>query len=261
MQGDDGDFRWTVEAEGDAYGADAAVDVELHFVQLKEAFGVFFAHRREDEGGKEGQADLAAVGVAGKHDVDERSARVLEDEVSVIGFVRHEDDGAVGERWDGEVEAGVGGAGIVDSTEPEAGAVALDGEVLVDEDGDAVGGEGVDDERGADRGVVVAEASVTQGAGEGTEDLGAVVGGGPAVEEGERAVGDEVSREQDHVCGEGVDVADDALEEERLGELVEMDIADLRDAEAVEGAGKIGDGKGAGDEIELVAGDFAGIEG
>lgn len=261
MQGDDGDLGWAVEAEGNAYGADAAVDIELHPFQLEEALGVPFAHRRKDEGGEEGQADLAAVGVACEHDVDERAARVLEDGVGVVGFVRHEDDGAVGLRGNGEVEAWVGGAGIVDCAEPEAGAVALDGEVFVDEDGDAVGGEGVDDERRADRGVVVAEAGVAQGAGEGTEYLGTVVGGGPAVEEGERAVGDEVSCEQDHVCGESVNVADDALEEERFGELVEMDIADLRDAEAVEGAGKIGDSEGAGDEIELVAGDFAGIEG
>jgi hypothetical protein len=40
-----------------------------------------------------------------------------------------------------------------------------------------------------------------------------------------------------------------------------MNIADLRDAEAVEGAGKLRDGEGVGDEIELVAGDFAGVEG
>ena len=72
---------------------------------------------------------------------------------------------------------------------------------------------------------------------------------------------DKVPREQDHVCGKGIDMADDMFEEEWFGELVEVDIADLCDAEAMEGAGKIGDGEGAGDEIELVSGNFARVEG
>src|SRR5882757_3417165 len=44
VQGDDGDLGGTVEAEGEAHGADAAVDVKLHPVEAIEAFGVFLAH-------------------------------------------------------------------------------------------------------------------------------------------------------------------------------------------------------------------------
>lgn len=82
-----------------------------------------------------------------------------------------------------------------------------------------------------------------------------------AVEKGERAMGDEVAGQQNHVRGKVVDVVDDAFEEKGLSELVEMDIADLRDAEAIESTGEVGDSNSAGDEIDLMSGDFAGIKG
>ncbi len=78
MQGEDRDLGGAVEAEGQAYGSDAAVDVELHVVEAEVAFDVLLAHGREDERAEEGEADLAAVGVAGEHEVDERAARVVE---------------------------------------------------------------------------------------------------------------------------------------------------------------------------------------
>ncbi len=74
-------------------------------------------------------------------------------------------------------------------------------------------------------------------------------------------MGDEVSGEQDEIGSEGVDFADDALEEERLGVLVEVNVAELHDAITVEGAGQVGDGDGAVDDIELVTSDLAGVEG
>jgi len=40
-----------------------------------------------------------------------------------------------------------------------------------------------------------------------------------------------------------------------------MDVADLSDAETVESSGEVRDGKGLGDEIDLVSGDLSGIEG
>lgn len=54
---------------------------------------------------------------------------------------------------------------------------------------------------------------------------------------------------------------DDALEEEGLCELVEVDITDLSDAVAVEGRGKVMDGDGARDDVDLVASEFAGVKG
>lgn len=78
---------------------------------------------------------------------------------------------------------------------------------------------------------------------------------------GQRAVSDEVSGKQDKVGGKGIDFADDVLEEEGLGELVEVDVAELHDAITVKGVGEVGDGDGAIDDLEFVAGDFASVQG
>ena len=125
MQGDDGDLGWAVEAEGQAYGADAAVDVKLHLVEAVVAFGVLHAHWWQDKGTDERDSELAAVGVAGEHEVDERAAGMSDDVVGVVGFVGHEQDGAIGFGGDGEIEVRMALAGVVDAAEPEARAVAL----------------------------------------------------------------------------------------------------------------------------------------
>src|ERR1035437_6902704 len=70
----------------------------------------------------------------------------------------------------------------------------------------------------------------------------------------QRTVADEVAGEQDQVGRERVDPFDHAAHEEGLSELVEVDVADLGDAEVLEGAGEIGDGKAAIDDAEFVAG-------
>ena len=54
---------------------------------------------------------------------------------------------------------------------------------------------------------------------------------------------------------------DDALEEEGLGELVQVNVAELGDAEAVERGGEIVDVEGAEDDVDFMARDLAGIEG
>jgi hypothetical protein len=95
----------------------------------------------------------------------------------------------------------------------------------------------MDDHSCVDGDVVIAEDGVAQGSGEVGDDLGAAVGRVPARDEGDGAVGDEVSREEDEIGGEGVDLGHDVFEEVGLGVLVEVDIADLDDAEAVEGRG------------------------
>ncbi len=84
------------------------------------AFDELLSHGWEDERSADGEANLASVGVACEHEVDERAAWVLEDGFYVVGLVRHEDDGAVGLGWDGEVEVGVAGGWVIDSAEPEA---------------------------------------------------------------------------------------------------------------------------------------------
>jgi|SRR5271163_811663 len=152
------------------------------------------------------------------------------------------------------------GARIVDTAEPEAGAVAFDRKVLIDQNRSAVGGEGVDDDGGVEGYVVVAKDGAAEGSGERGEDLGAAADGVAAGDEGEGAVSDEVAGEEDEVGGEVVDLADDALEEEWFGVLVEVDVADLDDAVAVEGSREICDGDGTVDDVDFVACDLAGVE-
>ena len=225
------------------------------------SFCVLSAQGRKYEWAEEGQAYLSSVGVSGEHEIDQVPAGMLDDLVDVVGLVGHEDDGAGGVGGDGEVEVGVAGAGVVDAAEPEAVGAALDGDVLVDEDGDAEAVERSDDDGRAGGYVVVAEGCVTLGAGEGAEDFSTAVGGVMGDGEGDGAVGDEVSGEEYQVGIEGVDAVDDLLEEVGLGVLVEVYVADLGDTEAMKSGGEIGKSDGAGHDIDLVAGDLAGVEG
>ncbi|MCU1252795.1 MAG: hypothetical protein JWQ49_5824 [Edaphobacter sp.] len=229
-------------------------------VEAVKAFRVLLAHGREDERTEEGQPDLAAMRVAGKHEVDERTARVGEDLVGEVGLVRHEQDGTVGFSRNGQVEVGTAVARVVDAAEPEAVAVAFDGEMLVDQNRYAVVGEGFGYHGAVESDVMVTEDAVTKGCGEGGEYLGATMEGVAAGDEGERAVGDEVAGEEDDVGVEGIDFVNDAFEEERLCVLVEMDVAELDDAIAVKGGGQIVDDDGALDDVEFVTGELAGVE-
>jgi hypothetical protein len=261
LEGQDGDLRWAVEAEGKAHGADAAIDVELHLIELVGTLGIFFAHGGQNKRSQEGEPDLAAVGVAGEHEVDEGSARVLDDGIGVIGLMGEQDHRGVGFGWDGEIEVGVAGAGVFQAAEPKTGAVLLYSDVLVDQDGGAGAAESVDDHGSTDGDIVIAKDGVTERRGEGCDDLGAAMGGVPAGDEGERAVGDEVSGEQDKVGGKCVHLADDVFEKVGFGVLIKVDVAELHDAVAVEGAGQVGDGDGTVDDVDLVAGNLAGVEG
>jgi hypothetical protein len=254
-----GDLGWAVEAEGQAYGADASVDVELHVVEVEEALHVLDAHGWKDERADEGQAELAAVGVAGEHEIGQREAWVPDEAVDVVWLVTEYDAGGVGLGWDGE--AGVWGvdAGVVEAAEPEVVAAALDGDVAVDEDRRTVGFERIDDVGFADHGVVVAEDAEALGGFEAGEDFGADAGRFPGVLVGEGASADEVAGDEDEFGVEQVDLANDLFEEPGLGELFEVEIADLDDAEALEGVGQVADGEGAVGDVVLVAGVGAGV--
>ena len=111
------------------------------------------------------------MGVAGEHEIDERSTWMLEDIVGIVGLVGHEDDGRVWLGGDSEIEVGAARVGIVYAAEPDTLTTLLDSDVLVDEDGCAVAGEGLDDERSPDRDVVVAEDAVAERGGEGAKDF------------------------------------------------------------------------------------------
>ena len=223
--------------------------------------GVSQAHGGQDEWSQEGESDLTAVGVAGEHQIDERAAGVDANLVGVVGLMRHQDNGAIGIGGDGEVEVWMAGTGIVDAAEPEAAAVALDGHVLVDQYGSAVSGEGADYGAGVECHVMVAEDAVSERSSEGGQYLGAAVEGVVSGDEGEGAVGDEISGKEHEIGVLGVDLTDDPFEEVGLGVLVEVDVADLGDAITVEGVREVSDGDGAVYDVDLVACDFAGVQG
>ncbi len=182
------------------------------------------------------------------------------DGVGVVGFVCHEDDWTVGLRGDSEIEVGSTGSGIIDTADPETRPIALDGEVSVDENWCAAAGESLDDHWGIDGYIVIAEDGIAQRSGECGDDLCASVRGMFAGYESDRAVSDEVAGEKDEVRIQAVDLADDALEEERFGVLVEVDVAELNDAVAVEGCGEVRDGDGAVDDVDFVACDLSGVK-
>jgi hypothetical protein len=259
-EGDVGDFGGAVEAKWEADCTDAAVDVELHAAEVEGSLDVLLAHGGKDERADEGEADLAAVGVAGEHEVDEREAGVLDDLVGEVGLVAHEQDGGVGVGGDGHVEVGGAGTGVVGAGEPEDVAAAFEGVVAVDEDGGAVGFEGRDDVAGADDDVVVAEDAEALGL-DGGEDFGADAGGFIGDGHLSGAAADVVAGDEDEVGVEGVDLGDDALEEEGFGELFEVDVGDLDDFEVEETVGEIADGDGEVVDFELVAGVGAGVGG
>ena len=260
LEGGDRDFGGAVEAERQAYGADAPVDVELGGADAVMAFGIAPAIGRQGERAQAGNADLAAVGVAGEDEVDERTEVVVGDAVGVVGLVRHEEDGCVGGCGEGGGEVGLLGGEAVDAAKEEVLVVSFEADVLVDEQGQAVGFEVAADDAGADERVVIAEDAVTQGTGEGGEQLGAAGGGGERDGEGHGAAGAEVAGDEDEIGGEGVDLGDDAVEEIVFGELFEMDIGKLDDAEAVEGGGQVAEVEGGMGDGELVAAELVCVE-
>lgn len=140
--------------------------------ELEHAFDVLLTHGRQDEWAEDGEAYLAAVGVAREHEVDEWEAGVEDDILDVVRLVAHEDDRGAGVRRDGEVEVGGAGTGVVGAAQPDNIAAALEGEIAVDEDGGSVGFEGRNDVVGADVDVVVAENAEALGGFEGREDFG-----------------------------------------------------------------------------------------
>jgi len=178
---------------------------------------------------------------------------MLDDGVDEVRLVAHEEDGRVGRGWDCRVEIAVAGAGIAGAGEPKVIAAAFYGQVVIDEDGSSVVLEGVDDVLRAYSDVVIAEDSEALRCIEFLEDFGADTGslegdGGSA-----GTAADKISREQNEFRAEGVDAVDGEFGEPGLGVLLEMDVAELDEAEAGEGVGEIGDGEGAVGDFELVA--------
>ena len=136
-------------------------------IEAEHALDVLLTHGRQNQRAEDGEAYLAAVGVAGEHEVDERKAGVLDDTLDVVRLMAHKDHGCAGIGGNCEVEVGGAGAGIVGTAKPEEIAAALEGEVAVDEDGRSVSLEWTNDVIGADVDVVVAEDAEALGGFEG----------------------------------------------------------------------------------------------
>ena len=79
--------------------------------------------------------------------------------------------------------------------------------------------------------------------------------------ESEGAAADEIAGDQDEVWRQGVDLGDHFLEEPGFGELLQVDIAHLDDAEVLEAVGEIADGDGEAGDFELVARVGSGVGG
>ncbi len=222
-------------------------------VEVEHAFDVLLAHGRKDERADDGEADLAAVGVSGEHEVDEREAGVEDDVFDVVGLVAHEDHRSAGVSGDRKVEVGSASSGVIGAAEPEKVAATFKGEIAVDEDGSSVGFDRADDVVGAHVDVMVAEDAEALRSFEGGEDFCSDAGGLPGNLESKRAAADKVAGNEDEIRGKRVDLRHHVFEEVRLGELLEVNIAHLNDAEVFEGVGERADRDGESCDLELVA--------
>ena len=222
-------------------------------IEVEHAFNVLLPHGWENERAEVREANLAAVGVAGEHQVDEREAGMEDNVLNVVRLMAHEDDRGAGVGGNGEVEVGGARAGVVGAAEPEEIATSLECEIAVYEDGCSMGLEGRNDVAGAYVDVVVAEDAEALRSLEGGKDFGGDSGGSPGDSEGEGAAADEIAGDEDEVGGEAVDLGDHVLEEIRFSELFEVEIAHLDDAEVFEAVGDIADGDGESRDLELVA--------
>lgn len=115
--------------------------------------------------------------------------------------------------------------------------------------------------RRTDADVVIAEDRIALRALEAVEDAGAF----PCDRDGpftrKKLVGDKVAGEKDRVRAQAVDVVDGFTKKEWFGKFVEMDIAQLGDAEAIEGRGEIGKVDLGMSHLDDVARDLAGVKG
>ena len=198
--------------------------------------------------------------MTGEHEVDEFAAWVAHDSVSVVRCVSHEDDRSVWFFRDGEVRVGRTGSGVFDTTEPDAAVVAFDRDEAVAEHRDPELIQSACHYRGVEGNVVVPEDREDLRSLESTEYLGAAMRCVFGRKETECAVGDEVSSEEDEIWPQLVDAGYNSIEKEGLSVLVEMNVANLCDAEAVETVRQICDVDRTVNDLEFVACDFAGIK-
>ncbi len=254
------DFGGAVQAKRNTDGADAAVNVELHFAEAIVALGIELAHGRENERANQGETDLAAVRMTGKHEVDQREAWMALEDLDVIRFVDKVEDRSARVGGNGAEGVGCAGAGVVGATQEKPVASPFEGKVAVDQNGGAMGFELAHDPVRPDADVVVAEDGDALG-----PDLGENFGGNAGSAQGNAAragaAADEVAGDQDHLRSEPVDGIDNLFQEPGFGEFFHVEIGDLHEAYAGERIGQIDDGKRAMGDLKLMPGVGSGIGG
>ncbi len=200
------------------------------------------------------------MGVAGEDEVDGVTARVSGDRGGIVGLMRHEQNRRIRVGRDGEIEVGAAEGDVVNAAKENVCVTVVDANVLIDEDGKAVGLEVVADDAGADDGVMVAENAEAEGAGKSAEDFRAAGGGGEGDIDRHGAAAGVVAGDEEEVGLEGVDLVEDATEKKVFGVLLEVDVGNLNEAEAIESRGKGGEEEGAGENLALVPRPLVGIE-
>ena len=139
--------------------------------------------------------------------------------------------------------------------------LALDAHKLVDEHGEPVVFHVVADDATAYGSVVVSKDAESLRACESAEEFRAATGGFVRHFQRQRAAAYEVTCDQQEVGLEGVDPCDDVFEKVLLGVLLQVDVRELDNAEAVKGGRQVADEEGGVGDLELVAADLVGVEG
>ena len=151
------EFCGTVKAERHTDCANTAIDIKLHVAELELTSDILPSHGWEDKRPQSGQANLAAMGVPGEHQVDQRKSGMPDDGICVVRFVDHQDDRSTGIRWNSDVEIRYPIGRIVGSSDIESVVATFEREEAVNEDRGAVGFERLDDTLRSYGNIVIAE--------------------------------------------------------------------------------------------------------
>ncbi len=221
-------------------GANPDVGVEGEISNSVKSAWIFSAQPREPGGSDTGNPDLAAVGVPGKLKVDWPEGGY----VGEVGLMRQQYDSLSGRNFGyGGAQVGMTVQCIVDPSKPEPGRSPLDGESMIQHHWNSMSLQGTHNTGGIRPGVVITEnGKLAGGRAEFLQDLGAgrdmlccpPGAGAMVIEQGN---GNEVSGESDQIGMQIVHNLDRFAQGHRREIIFVMEIAELRNGEAVECGG------------------------
>ena len=142
-QSEEREFRWAVESERHANGADAPIDVQAHAAELEPALNKAFSHGRKNQSADEGQTNLSAMRMSAEHQVNGLAGLLRLNVRRVIGCVAQQYQGFIApvpyHIWNRGIEIRMADNGIVQTGKPKSSASTLDGEERISQDVDAIG--------------------------------------------------------------------------------------------------------------------------